>query len=369
MFIKDKILLEYIWIDSNDNTRSKIKIISKQINNLTILDIPEWNFDGSSTGQAEGRDSDVLIKPCSFYPNPFVNYIEAYLVMCDCWNKDGTPHETNHRVKLVETYSKCADKEPLFGIEQEFIMFERERECKTDLDCEEICDGTKTKAPIIKQKPYKWIKYDEPGSGPQGPYYCSVGGGVCLGREISDKHLELCLIAGLSICGTNAEVMASQWEYQIGPLGPLDVSDQLWISRYILNKISEQYDCVISFHPKPYKGDWNGSGAHTNFSTERMRESGGIDEIKIGCEKLAQTHLAHMKVYGSFNEQRMSGLHETSSMDKFTWAISNRGCSVRIPLNVVNDGCGYFEDRRPGANADPYLVCEKICSTVCLSNY
>ena len=347
--IQDKILLEYIWIDADNNPRFKTKIVSKDL--FEPKKLPDWNFDGSSTGQAEGRDSDVLIRPKKLYPNPFVSYIESYLVMCDCWNKDGTPHLTNQRVKLVETYSQCRDQEPIFGIEQEYVLFDRME--------------TNGSAPL----PYKWKSYQNPGMGSQGPYYCGVGGGVSLGREVSATHLEMCLKAGLEICGTNGEVMASQWEYQIGPLEPIELSDQLWISRYILHRVSEQFDCVVSLHPKPYKGDWNGSGAHTNFSTLAMRELGGIDEIKSGCEKLAHTHLAHMEVYGNENEQRMSGQHETSSMDKFTWAISNRGCSVRIPLNVVNDKCGYLEDRRPGSNADPYLVCEKICSTICLNNY
>jgi glutamine synthetase len=344
----DKILLEYIWIDADGNTRFKTKIISRDL--FSTKSLPDWNFDGSSTGQAEGRDSDVLIKPKTIYPNPFIDYIESYLVMCDCWNKDGTPHSTNYRVGLVETYSKCKDQEPIFGIEQEYVIFERKKEDDNIL-------------------PYKWIKHDEPGMGSQGPYYCGVGGGVSLGREVSEKHLEMCLKAGLEICGTNGEVMASQWEYQIGPLEPVELSDQMWISRFILHRVSEQFDCVISLHPKPYKGDWNGSGAHTNFSTLAMRQHGGIDEIKSGCEKLSKTHQSHMKVYGKFNEERMNGEYETSSMNKFTWAISNRGCSVRIPLNVVNEGSGYLEDRRPGSNIDPYLVCEKICSTVCLNNY
>ena len=352
--MNNKILLEYIWLDGSGETRSKIKIMDYPDNlgdNDLLSMIPEWNFDGSSTGQAEGKDSDVIIRPCSIYPNPFVSYIQGYLVMCDCWNKDGTPHETNHRVKLVETYSKCASSKPLFGIEQEYVMFERQK-------IEETISG--------ETLPYKWIGHGVPGFGPQGPYYCGVGGGVCFGRTISEKHLEMCLKAGLSICGTNAEVMASQWEYQIGPLGPLEISDQLWVSRYILHKVSEQYSCVISFHPKPYQGDWNGSGGHTNFSTEMMRNSGGLDKIIEACEKLSLTHKSHMEVYGKNNEQRLTGKHETSSIDDFSWGISNRGKSIRIPLHVANNKCGYLEDRRPGANLDPYLVCEKICSSVCV---
>ena len=356
-----KILLEYIWIDADENPRSKTKILNKDVFNINSL--PDWNFDGSSTNQAEGRDSDVLIKARAVYTNPFVNYIESYLVLCDCFNKDNTPHLTNYRVKLVETYSQCKEQKPIFGIEQEYILFNRKNEGINYLT--PTSTPTSTPTPI----PFRWIKHNDPGKGSQGPYYCGVGGGVSLGREISTCHLELCLKAGLEICGTNAEVMASQWEYQIGPLPPVELADQIWISRYILHRVSEEFDCVVSLHPKPYTGDWNGSGAHTNFSTQVMREFGGIEEIKVACEKLSKTHLTHMKVYGKNNEERMSGLHETSTMDKFTWAISNRGCSVRIPLNVVNDGCGYLEDRRPGANVDPYLVCEKICSTVCLNNY
>ena len=343
--IEDKILLEYIWIDAYDNIRSKTKIIEKI--NFDLNKLPIWNFDGSSTGQAEGKDSDILIKPCYTCLNPFVDYIESYLVMCDCWNKDHTQHITNNRVNLVNIISQCNTFEPIFGIEQEYIIFSREK----------IQD---------KLLPYKWQSHNEPGYGPQGPYYCGVGGGVSFGREISQLHLQMCLKAGLNICGTNGEVMASQWEYQIGPIEPVELSDQMWISRYILNRISEKFDVIISFHPKPYKGDWNGSGGHTNFSTKIMREPGGIEEIKLACEKLSHKHQSHMQVYGKSNGERMSGMYETSSMDKFTWAISNRGCSVRIPLNVVADGCGYLEDRRPGANLDPYLVCAKICETICL---
>ena len=349
--LSNKILLEYVWIDSDDNLRSKTKIISKI--DVKIDNIPEWNFDGSSTGQAEGKESDVIIKPCSLYNNPFINYIEAYLVLCDCWNKDNTPHLNNNRIKLVDTALKCENDKPLFGIEQEYIIFERN----------EYFKGDENKNVRL---PYNWFEHHKPGFGGQGPYYCSVGGGVCFGRKIVDKHLELCLKAGLSICGTNAEVMASQWEYQIGPLPPLEVSDQMWISRYILNKISEEFNCVISFHPKPYKGDWNGSGGHTNFSTLNMRNPNGIDYIFEACQKLEKTHHLHMQVYGNNNNERLTGLHETSSIDDFSWGISNRGKSIRIPLNVSNEKCGYLEDRRPAANLDPYLVCEKLCSSICL---
>jgi glutamine synthetase len=347
-----KICLEYVWIDGYENTRSKLQIVDNNIfggNDIQISLLPEWNFDGSSTGQAEGKDSDVLLKPVNFYPNPFINWCPAYLVLCGCYNKDGTPHITNTRVKLEETYSKCVDLKPLFGIEQEYVLKEYVSESNLEI------------------KPYRWITMENPRAGPQGPYYCGVGGDVCLGRQISLKHLEYCMKMGLEICGTNGEVMASQWEYQIGPLEPVELSDQLWISRYVLGRVTEEFNCLFSLEPKPcLSGDWNGSGGHTNFSTSLMREEGGIKHIINACEKLGFTHKKHMEVYGKNNDMRLTGKHETSSINDFSWGISDRGKSIRIPLGVAKKGYGYLEDRRPAANLDPYLVTEIILRTVCL---
>lgn len=351
-----KICLEYVWIDGYNTTRSKIKILNiDELDDITkdnIDLIPEWNFDGSSTGQAEGKDSDILIKPVNIFTNPFITWCKSYLVLCECYNKDGTPHLTNTRRKLIETYNKCIDQEPWFGIEQEYVIISKRIQNSNGKE-------------IIKSSGYRWFNDDEPGHGAQGPYYCGVGGHKALGRPISLKHLEYCIQMGLSICGTNAEVMASQWEYQLGPLEPVELSDQLWISRYVLERLSEEFECEITFHPKPKKGNWNGSGGHTNFSTKLMRESGGIKYIEEACEKLSKTHDSHMEVYGLHNDERLTGGFETSSINDFSWGISNRGKSIRIPLNVSKDGCGYLEDRRPASNLDPYLVTEIICRTVC----
>ncbi len=350
-----KFCLEYVWIDGYNRPRSKIKVVNIEGLDFITKDnlpvVPEWNFDGSSTGQAEGKDSDVLLKPVNIYPNPFITWCQSYLILCTCYNKDGTPHITNSRVKLVETYNKCANHEPLFGIEQEYVLQEH-----AYYEC-----GKPT------LKPYKWINMSDPGAGPQGPYYCGVGGTVCYGRNVSNKHLEYCMKMGLAICGTNAEVMASQWEYQIGPLDPVELSDQLWISRYVLGRVTEEFGCNYTLEPKPHGpqyGDWNGSGGHTNFSTRLMREPNGLTHIKLACEKLGTKHKEHMQVYGLNNEERLTGKNETSSIEDFSWGISDRGKSIRIPLNVVTDGCGYLEDRRPAANLDPYLVTEIICNTV-----
>jgi len=342
--------LEYVWIDAFNNLRSKIKIMNFD-KYLDISMIPEWSFDGSSTGQATGHDSDILLRPVRLYDNPFVKYMDSYLVLCECFNKNMTPHITNNRNKCLNNYYKYKKFECLFGIEQEYVIFERK--------------NTYDKDDVNNNLPFMWHEHHDPELGGQGPYYCAVGGDRAFGRDISNKHLALCLEAGIEICGTNSEVMGSQWEFQIGTVDALAVSDDLWMARYILNRISEEYNCWISYEPKPYKGSWNGSGAHCNMSTLKMRQPDGLDYIYKACNKLSSKHKEHLQVYGEHNEERLCGMYETSSMDNFTIGPGNRGCSVRIPHQVINNKCGYFEDRRPAANIDPYLVVNILMDTVC----
>lgn len=331
--------LEYIWIDAYEKLRSKTKVI---FDTITLLnECPEWTFDGSSTGQAEGWDSDIILKPVVLFKDPFRKSVKSFLVLCDTYEKNGSAHSTNHRAKCLETTNKTLSQEPWFGIEQEYILFGR------------------------NNIPYKWLNREEPGLGIQGPYYCGIGGDRAFGRNIIDEHLEACIYSGIKICGTNAEVMPSQWEFQVGPLDPINVCDHLWIARYILDRICEKYDCWVNYHPKPKK-NWNGSGCHTNFSTIEMRNEGGYDVIINACEKLGKKHKEHLEVYGKFNTERLTGNHETSDINNFNYAISHRGCSIRIPLLVVKEKKGYLEDRRPASNMDPYLVVEKILNTVCL---
>ena len=333
-----KVRLEYIWMDGHAPTqklRSKTKVLEGPIK--TIEEVPDWGFDGSSTNQAEGNNSDCLLKPVYKVPDP-IRGGDDLLVMCEVMNADGTVHSTNTRAPLRVLSEKYKDEKAWFGIEQEYTLFEG-------------------------RNPLGWPEGGYPA--PQGPFYCGVGADEVYGRDIVEEHMQLCIDAGLQISGINAEVMPGQWEYQIGPLSPLNSGDQMWLSRWLLYRIAEDYGVSATLHPKPVKGDWNGAGAHTNFSTESMRSPGGIKVIEEACEKLSKKHDEHIEVYGAHNEERLTGLHETCSIKEFRYGVSDRGASIRIPMQTAKDGFGYLEDRRPSANMDPYKVCAVLLETTC----
>ncbi len=324
---------EYIWLDGykpEASLRSKTKVLAFKDFDGKVESLPEWSFDGSSTEQAEGHSSDCLLKPVSVYPD--AGRKNAYLVVCEVLNPDGTPHSSNTRA-LIEDDSE----DYWFGFEQEYVF-------------------------TLDKLPLGFPSSGYPG--PQGPYYCSVGSGNVAGREIVEEHLDLCLEAGISITGINAEVMLGQWEYQCFGKGAKKASDDLMVSRYLLARTAEKYGVKIDLHPKPVKGDWNGSGMHTNFSNEAMRKEGGKDLFHAICEAFRPVHEEHIAVYGSSNEQRLTGLHETQSIDQFSYGVSDRGASIRIPVSTAQNWLGYLEDRRPASNADPYLVTARIIKTV-----
>jgi glutamine synthetase len=326
---------EYIWIDGTKPTpmlRNKTKILADGAKPGI------WGFDGSSTDQAPGDKSDCVLQPVSQYPDP-IRGGDNILVMCEVLYIDMTPHVTNTRSACAAAATKYADQESLFGIEQEYTML--------------ALDG----------RPYGFPKNGFPA--PQGPYYCGVGAGRIMGRDIVELHTQACLDAGLGISGTNAEVMPGQWEFQVGPLGPLEVSDQLYIARWLLARIAEDFDVVISLDAKPERGDWNGAGAHTNFSTKAMRAEGGLDAIELACKALGNNVLEHVNNYGYDIQSRLTGKHETAPWNEFSYGVSNRGASVRIPWQVAVEKKGYMEDRRPNANMDPYTVSRLMVETIC----
>jgi len=343
-----KQVLEYIWLDGYDtkNIRSKIKIVdSSEINGLDPESYPEWGFDGSSTQQAPGKNSDVILKPVRCVHNPIPEMFgssefESIIVLCDLLTPDRKPHESSHRAELEIVAEKYKKHKTWFAFEQEYTMYDQKTE-----------------------KPYNWPSSGFPS--PQGKYYCGVGSDVAWGREISNKHLEACLRANISIAGTNAEVMPSQWEYQTGPLEALEAADTLWISRFLINRIAEEYNVVIMLDPKPIKGDWNGAGCHTNFSTIEMRENCPEEDWTRICKSIGNRMNEHIDVYGNENHERLTGDHETCNIEEFSYGISDRGASIRIPPSMVENGKGYLEDRRPAANINPYTVCKVLLESVC----
>ena len=342
-------IAEYIWLDGANPTqelRSKSKMVSVTSDNPVPNDFPEWGFDGSSTGQSSGHHSDLALKPVRVVKDP-IRGPDNFLVLCEVFDSNHNPHPTNTRSLLRNILEAGgAQHDPWFGFEQEYTLFS-------------------DKLPFGWQEPTAMK--------PQGPYYCGVGTGKTFGRDIIEEHLACCIEAGLFIYGINAEVMPSQWEYQVGYRGfeedkidALTVCDHQWLARWLLCRVAEQYNVSISFDNKPMKGDWNGSGCHTNFSTKLMRmKEKGMSAIQDAVEALAAKHADHIKVYGHGLAERLTGKHETCSIHEFRYGVSDRGASIRIPLSVSQQGYGYLEDRRPGANSDPYLVATRLIATIC----
>ena len=348
-----KIIAEYVWLGGNGELRSKARTLDTNLiypysdsNFITyplpiISHLPEWNYDGSYTGQASGSDSEVIIKPCSVYKCPFRKESNI-LVMCDTYKPNGQPLDSNTRHWAKKLFDQNLDEKPCYGIKQEFFIINND-----------------TYKPLGLAEYNKNIYRDQ--------CYCSVGSRNAFGREIVDMHYGYCLYAGLNISGINADVEPGQWEYQIGPVEGIYAGDQLYIARYILDRISEKYDVKINLEPKPLKDKSYGSGCHTNYSTKSMREKTieeidysykvnktGLDYIYEAIEKLSLKHNEHMDVYG------------TSRCDPFTYGVANHGVSIRIPNVTIRDKRGYFEDRRPSSNMDPYLVTGILFKTTVL---
>jgi len=373
-----RVLAEYIWIGgSGTDIRGKTKVLDSAP--ASVDELAVWNYDGSSTGQAPGHDSEVLIKPAAIFKDPFRKG-DHIIVICDTYKPldDGsmiplvveTEEDTwgvsgsnaRHAAKKIFEHPDVKGSIPWFGIEQEYTLFNED-----------------------KVTPLGWPKGGFPG--PQGPYYCSAGVENAFGRDIMEAHLAACLWAGVKIAGTNAEVMPGQWEYQVGPCEGIEAGDHLWVSRYLMYRVCEKYGVSVSFDPKPIRhGDWNGAGCHTNYSTEEMRNKdskftytaktgefagkelkGGFAKIVEAIERLGLKHKEHISVYGKDNHFRLTGKHETANINTWRYGVANRGASVRIPRDAFNHGFGYFEDRRPASNMDPYVVTSKIAETTILS--
>jgi len=310
--------LEYIWLDGYhpvQSLRSKTKIEREFSGDLE--DCPIWSFDGSSTEQAPGGSSDCLLQPVFVVKDP--QRKNGYLVMCEVLSADDF----------------------WFGFEQEYFLWNPE----TD----------------------KPLGFPEGGfPRPQGPYYCSVGATNAFGRAMVEEHLDACLDAGLNVEGINSEVATGQWEFQIFAKGAKEAGDQVWLARYLLERVGEKYGISINWNCKPLGNlDWNGSGMHANFSNSVLRTCGSREVFEKICESFRSVIQEHIEVYGPDNHLRLTGKHETAAINEFKYGVSDRGASIRIPIGSIERGWkGWLEDRRPNSAADPYKVAGRIIKTV-----
>jgi len=375
-------IVEYVWIGGPNanhpqhekqinyikpfSLRSKTRILYDVLkDNIKLSDIPNWNFDGSSTGQATTENSEIFIVPRTIFNDPFRD--NGIMVLCDTYidYKCTIPHQTNTRYRANEIFNSKLDEEPWFGIEQEFFVMQKHN------TCEYVSKGSSNKRCNTCKggKPPSFDLFKE-----QGQYYCAVGSNNIMVRSLIEDIANKCLKANVKLSGWNAEVAPSQWEFQIGPLTGITASDHLWMLRYIMDRCTEETSFYIELHPKPIVNSLNvnGSGAHTNYSTKKMRDP-NMDPLNASLtlysaiEKLSAKHTQHIDQYGDFNDMRLIGSCETSSMDKFTYGIASRAASVRIPREVSQIGYGYFEDRRPSSIMDPYKVTSLIFETTCLN--
>jgi len=344
--------VEYVWCsgaNTHHDLRSKIKCVTfteEEVKKflatpsalLTVL--PVWNFDGSSTGQASGKDTEILIKPVAAWVHPFLQDVPTFVVLAECLTpkNEATIDNTRYIARTVFHLDEATRAmKPWFGLEQEYVFFK---------------DGC----------PLGWPKDSNPP--PQGPYYCSTGV-VATGRRYAEEHMMRCLKMGLKISGINCEVMPGQWEYQVGPCEGIEAGDHALMARWVMLRVLEREGLDVNFDSKPKEGDWNGSGMHTNFSTADMRTENGMAKIRQAIENLARDPLRDVAVYGADNNARLSGHHETSRLDRFDYGVGTRHTSIRIPHDAERHGCGYFEDRRPSASADPYLVTARLFASAC----
>lgn len=382
-------IAEYVWYDALGQLRSKTKVIPEELDSVNP-EFPEWNFDGSSTGLTHGFNSDVALKPVSHYRDPFRRdwpNANCYLVMCQCYNIDGTPDKSNYRVACAEVCERAKEHESWFGIEQEYFIMEN----SGDPSEPEKPLGWKSRNCISHKFKTQTIPMDENSGLTSAPAYCGLGSDRVCGRRIMEEHMECCLYAGLGICGMNFEVVKAQMEAQFFAKSGLDLGDQLWMGRYILNRIAEKHNTTVELAPKPIdsvnKGIWdinngngtnlNGSGSHMNFSTKSMREEGYIHIIEA-CEKICAKSNAnpekYLAEYGDLeeNKKRLSGTCETSDWKKCSYKESDRGEGIRIPYLVHSNkgkkgSNNYLEDRRPSSDCDPYRVAAQLIRTVCLN--
>jgi glutamine synthetase len=338
---------EYIWYDASGAFRSKVRIVHCSPTQINMHMRADWNYDGSSTGYTTTQNSEIILHPVATYTDR--SRERYYYLLCESILQ--TQHlDPRHQLERLFNQNQVSILEPWFGFEQEFFILDK----RTNHIL-----GTNPATPLP----------------PQGPYYCGVqlpsgynyategDRGIDRTRELTEAIVKRCMDIGVGVTGWNLEVAPGQTEIQVFGHG-LRACDDLMMMRYMAYRVLASHHCEPDFRPKPLGSAWNGSGMHTNVSTVQTRAENGMDVIQGYMSSLKQYHTAHIAVYGEGNEERLTGHHETSSMETFTHGIGDRTASVRIPTQTMHDGRGYFEDRRPAANANPYIVAERILKTI-----
>lgn len=348
-------ICDYLWVGGSGELRFKQRVIQiLETEKFEFLfsnskKIPQWNYDGSSTDQASSEgNTEVILNPVFCCVNPLMKDVEnAYIVLCDTYDTDGNPLPSNSRYNAKKIFKeRYMEFKPRFGLELEYFFKKGQhimpfiQDKNEDVKNNIYYCGTNIRSPLMEN--------------------------IAVQRKIVEEHLIACLKTNIRIGGTNQEVSPNQWEYQIGICYGITAGDHFYVSRYLLERIAEKYGYSICYHPKP-DTNINGSGCHTNYSDEFTMGENGIEEIYKRMDKLSKKHEEHIMAYGDeSNRARLTGIHETSSYDRFSYGVGTRNTSVRIPTQCAKDGRGYFEDRRPPANMDPYKVTSLIYKTCCL---
>jgi len=312
-----RIIFDYVWLDGADpaGLRSITHVHYRRFFSLTASP-PIKTFAGLSTNQSNEELSDCLLVPVRVYPNPF--RANGKLVLAEVCTPEKQPHASNYRHSLAQVTRTTRSKGPLFGIEQEYYL-------------------TRNPGQDI-------FKSDT--------NYCGVGTASVFSRAIVARHLDLCLITNIHITGYNAEATRGQWEFQVGPDDPLTVADDLIIARYILLRLAEEDNLNVSFNPVPENMSFNMSGAHVNFSDRKTRCANGLSALEQKIHKLETSHIEAIAILGTDNERRLRA--NNPKYQSFKSGRLDRSAAIRIPLLTVRKNSGHFEDRRPGANINPY---------------